>query len=137
MINNTLTTELFWLTLTLTMTALMWVPYILNRLNEQGTAQAIMDPEGDKSTRIAWAQRMMQAHQNAVENLAVFAPLVLILHVTGINNETTAVATAVYFYARATHYLVYTFGIPVIRTLAFATGFGATIVLALTLLNPL
>lgn len=135
MSNSTLTTELFWLTLTITMTALMWVPYILNRLLEQGLGQAMWDPQGDRSTQVAWAQRMMQAHQNAIENLAIFAPLVLILHVTNMNNDMTAMAVVVYFYARLAHYFLYSFGVPGLRTPAFAVGFAAQMVLVLVLLN--
>jgi len=135
--NNTLTTELFWLTMTITMTALMWVPYIINRLIEQGMGQALLDPQGDKTTRFAWAKRMMQAHYNAIENLAIFAPLVLILHVTKMDTEYTAMACIVYFYARLAHYLLYSFGVPGLRTPAFAIGFAAQLVLILTLLNIL
>ena len=67
--------ELFWLTLTTLMTALLWVPYILNRMHEQGILQAIWDPRGNTSTNRLWAGRMMQAHQNAIENLLIFSDL--------------------------------------------------------------
>ena len=36
-----LSRELYWLVLTLLMTALMWVPYIGNRLREQGVLNAL------------------------------------------------------------------------------------------------
>jgi uncharacterized MAPEG superfamily protein len=130
-----LSPELYWLTLTTLMTGLMWVPYILNRLAEKGPWNAINDPHGDTSTRIAWADRMMRAHKNAVENLVVFAPLVLALQVAGIGSTATATACMVYFFARLAHYLVYSLGIPVIRTLAFAIGVAAQVTLALTLLG--
>lgn len=35
-----LTTELYWLIMTLLMTALFWVPYIFNRIIEQGLVLA-------------------------------------------------------------------------------------------------
>lgn len=135
MINNAMSTELYWLTLTITMTALMWLPYILNRLAEQGLGKAMWDPQGDKSTQVAWARRMMQAHQNAIENLAMFAPLILIVHVTNMNNEITAIASITYFFARLAHYLLYSFGVPGLRTPAFAVGFAAQVALILVLLN--
>lgn len=135
MMSNTLTTELFWLTMTITMTALMWVPYIINRVIEQGMGQAILDPQGDKTTRFDWARRMMQAHYNSIENLALFAPLVLILHVTKMSTEYTTMACIVYFYARLAHYLLYSFGVPGLRTPAFAIGFAAQLVLIFTLLG--
>ena len=130
-----LSADLTWLVWTLIMTALFWVPYILNRLQEQGVLTATLDPQGDKTTDRPWAKRMMQAHSNAVENLVIFAPLVFLVELTGKNSETTAMACAVYFFARLAHYLVYTFGIPVIRSILFVVGFAAQLVLAGTLLG--
>jgi uncharacterized MAPEG superfamily protein len=77
----------------------------------------------------------LRAHENAVENLVIFAPLVLTLHAVGISTDTTVAASAVYFAARAAHYLVFTFGIPLLRVLTFATGVGAQMVLGLVLLG--
>ena len=135
MMDGKLTTELFWLVATVTMTALFWVPYILNRVLEQGGLPAIWDPLGITATKVAWADRMMRAHNNAVENLAIFAPLVLVLHTMGISTAATAAACMVYFYARLAHYLVFTFKVPVLRIAAFVAGFCAQMVLALTLLG--
>ncbi len=50
------------------------------------------------------------------------APAVLVAHAVGISTPLTQTAVMVYFFARLVHYLVYTFGIPVVRTLAFAAG---------------
>ena len=131
--NTGMTTELFWLAMTVSLTGLMWVPYIIRRVTEKGMLQVLVCPQVDKSTTSAWSQRMMMAHQNAIENLALFAPLVLMLHVTGMNTAYTATACAVYFYTRLAHYLVYSLGIPVLRTPVFAVSFGALVALALTL----
>jgi uncharacterized MAPEG superfamily protein len=132
---QTLSPELYWLTLTTLMTGLMWVPYIMNRLIEKRPLKALWDPQGDTSTRVAWADRMMRAHQNAVENLAIFAPLVLALQMAGISSSITVTACVVYFFARLAHYVVFTLGIPVVRVLAFAVGVAAQITLALALLG--
>jgi uncharacterized MAPEG superfamily protein len=75
---------------------------------------------------------MMHAHQNAVENLVIFAPLVLALQMAGISSSTTVTACVVYFFARLAHYVVFTLGIPVVRVLTFAVGVAAQITLALT-----
>jgi uncharacterized MAPEG superfamily protein len=134
---HTLPPELYWLTLTTLMTALFWVPYILNWMVEQGVVKAVWDPDDyDHSRpRAAWAVRMFQAHQNAVENLVIFAPLVLTLHALGISTDITVTACAVYFWARAAHFLVFTFAVPLLRVLTFATAFGAQMVLGLVLLG--
>jgi len=69
--------EIFWLALTCLITALMWIPYILVHLAEAGPVRAIATPAIDTTPKAAWAARAKKAHYNAVENLAVFAPLAL------------------------------------------------------------
>ena len=91
------------------------------------------DPAG--TTEPAWAQRAKRAHANAVENLAVFAPLVLIAALLGISTPATITAAKVFLIARLVHYVVYTAGIPGVRTLAFLVGFGATAVFATAILG--
>ncbi len=130
-----LSPELFWLTLTALMTAVIWIPYILNRIAEMGLWAALRNPAPDAHARAAWANRMQASHVNAVENLVVFAPLAIAVHVTGMGTSTTAVAAATYFFARLAHILVYTLGIPGLRTTAFFIGFLAQVVLGLTLLG--
>ncbi len=132
---ETLTIELYWLTVTTLMTALMWLPYIINRMIEQGIGNAIWGPQGEKKTQTLWAERMARAHINAVENLIIFAPLVLTLHLTHLNNELTAFACMLYFFSRLTHYVVFSFGIPVIRVLSFMVSVVAQLILAFTLLG--
>ena len=127
--------ELYWLTLTVLMTALMWVPYVVNRVIEQGVGRVLWDPAGTTKTKVGWAERMMRAHTYAVENLVVFAPLVLTLKLAGISNEFTVAACATYFFARLAHYLIFTLGIPLLRIPTFAVGVTAQLVLASTLLG--
>ena len=133
--NEILTTELYWLTLTVLMTALMWVPYIVNRVIEQGIGFALWDPRGETKTKIAWAERMAHAHTNAVENLIIFSPLVLILHLTHLNNALTAMACTVYFFSRLTHYIVFSLGIPLLRVFTFMISVVAQLILAFTILG--
>lgn len=122
-------TELFYLTLVAAFTGLMWVPYILDRLAVRGIGDAVGYPDNPKP-QSPWAQRLMKAHGNAVENLVVFATLVLSAHALGITGSTIAGACIVYFWARVVHALVYTFSIPWGRTLAFTVGFFAQAVIA-------
>lgn len=135
MMNHELSREFFWLTMTLLMTAVFWVPYILNRMLEQGILTALWDPHGRTETRREWARRMIQAHTNGVENLVIFAPLVILVQIVGVNSSTTAAACMVYFFARLLHYLVFTFGIPLFRVVTFLVGFGAQLVLGVSLLT--
>jgi uncharacterized MAPEG superfamily protein len=128
-----MTRELFWLTLTAMLTGVMWLPYILNRIMVRGVGGAMANPSRSDKPQAPWATRMMFAHENAAENLVIFATLVLVLHAIDYSSKWTVLAAAVYFWARLAHALVYTFGIPVLRTLAFLVGFAAQAVLALAI----
>ena len=129
-----MTEELYWLTLTILMTALFWLPYVLNRMMVRGLMGAMANPSSDDKPEAAWAIRAHAAHNNAVENLVLFAPLVLATQILGVGTPLTATMCMVYFLARLAHYVIYLMGIPVARTLAFAIAFIAEIVLALNLL---
>jgi len=129
--------ELFWLTATVAMTALFWLPYIFRFIAEIGVRDALWDPDGEHPLQSPWAQRAHRAHQNAVENLIVFAPLVITVHVVGSSSDLTVNAAMVYFGARVAHYFVYVFRIPVARTLVFLLAWGCQLVIALTLFGLL
>ncbi len=125
--------ELFWLVFTVAMTGLLWLPYVLDRIAVRGLMPTLANPDPGDKPQSAWAQRMMAAHTNAVENMVIFAPLVLATQYLSIATPTTAFACALYFWSRLAHVVVYTLGIPVLRTLAFAGGFVAQALLVLAI----
>jgi uncharacterized MAPEG superfamily protein len=126
--------ELKYLTLVTTLTALIWIPYILNTIMVRGVLDTVGYPEHPKPVA-AWAARMKAAHYNAIENLAVFAALVLVAHAAGVSNDATATACVTYFWARVVHLAAYTFRVPWVRTLAFVVGFACQITLAWQILG--
>lgn len=130
-----LTAELYLLTLTASATLLMWIPYMAARIVTRGLPATLNNPSPTYPADPAWAERARRAHTNAIENLVVFAPLVLICALTGVSTPATVFAAKLYLVARLVHYAVYTAGIPVVRTAAFAAGFGATLVFATALLG--
>ena len=129
--------ELKWLTLTVILTGILWIPYILDRIMVRGLMGAMANPSRHDKPQSAWAQRLYFAHTNAVENLMIFAPLVLILDSLNHSTQSTLIACAVYFWARLAHAIVYTMGVPVLRTLAFTVGFAAQVVLVLAVFGKL
>jgi uncharacterized MAPEG superfamily protein len=122
---------LLWVTI---LTALMWVPYVLDRMAVRGLVDTVGYPENPKP-QSPWARRMQSAHANAVENLVIFAVLVLVANATGVSNAATVFAAALYFWARLAHLLAYTFALPWVRTLAFVGGFAAQVIFVLQLLT--
>ncbi len=82
-----MTRELFWLTLTVGLTGLLWVPYMIDRMLVRGMLGAMANPSRDDKPQSPWAHRLYFAHTNAVDNIAVFAPLVLILNCDGLFDQ--------------------------------------------------
>ena len=91
-----MTPELMSLTWVAALSAIMWIPYILNAIAVRGIADAVGYPENPKPLA-PWAQRMKAAHYNSVENLVLFATLVLVAHAASISNATTVLVCQVYF----------------------------------------
>ena len=127
-----MTSELVSLTWVAALSAIMWIPYILNAIIVRGLMDAVGYPENPKPLA-PWAERMKKAHYNSVENLVLFATLVLVAHAAGISNDTTVLVCKVYFWARVVHLVAYTMGIPWVRTLAFAVGWLSCVALLVEL----
>lgn len=124
-----MTPELKYLALTATLTALLWVPYILNLILNNRLSDAVGYPAAPLKMA-QWAERLKKAHYNAVENLVVFGALVLVANAAGISNAATVSAAAVFFWARLVYALIYAAGIPWLRTLSFAVSWGALLCIA-------
>lgn len=111
-------------------TALLWVPYVINRVAVgRGVRHEVGYP--DAPTKLSpWADRLKRAHENAVQNLVVFAALVLAAHAAGVHTAATATATTIYLGARVVHAVAYTFAVPWVRTFAFVVGWGCQMTIA-------
>lgn len=128
-----MTSELMSLIWVTALTAILWIPYTLNTIAVRGLMDAVGYP-ADPKPIAGWAQKMKAAHANAVENLVVFAALVLIANAAGVSNETTVLACTVYLWSRVVHLLAYTFAIPWVRTLSFVAGFACQVAIILQLI---
>ena len=69
-----------------------------------------------------WAGRARRAHANMLESLAVFAIVVLVAHVAGRANETTALGATLFFWGRVAFALIYVAGVPWLRTAAWGVS---------------
>lgn len=130
-------TEIHWMAATGLMTGLFWVVYVLNRISVIGIPATFANPSEEHTPLAAWAQRAKAAHSNAVENFVLFSSLVLGVSVLGLSSNLTASMAVLYFFARLAHFAVYTMGIPVLRTIAFAAGWIAQVALALVIFGIL
>lgn len=129
-----MTTDLKMLAWTTGLVGLMWIPYMLARIKVSGlmptlTYTADFDPLPD------WATRAKRAHINSIENLAPFAALAIVAHLTQNANATTALCAVIYFWARVAHYVSHLSGLPFLRTIAFAIAWAAMMAIFLQIVT--
>ncbi|MBL8567721.1 MAG: MAPEG family protein [Phreatobacter sp.] len=80
------------------------------------------------------AGRAKRAHANMLESLVLFAVLVLVAHVAGRANATTALGAQLFFWARIAYAGLYLAGIPWVRTGAWAVSILGLVLIFLQLL---
>jgi uncharacterized MAPEG superfamily protein len=66
--------------------------------------------------------RAQRAHRNMLENLVLFAALVLVAQAAGRLNATTALGAQLFFWARVAHAVIYIAGVPWLRTAAWGVS---------------
>ncbi len=66
-----------------------------------------------------WGGRASRAHWNMLENLVLFASLVLVAVVAGKTNDMTLLGAQLFFWARLAYAVIYVAGIIWVRTLAW------------------
>jgi len=120
-----MTTDLKYLALTAVLTATLWIPYIVSQVKANGFLAPGNYRDPTSRPVPLWGKRADRTYLNAVEAFAPFAALVIVAQLTGKANAMTAFWATCFFWLRLTHAIVYLFGIPYIRTLAFTLGFVA------------
>ena len=78
-----------------------------------------------------WAGRAQRAHRNMLESAVLFAALVIVVHLAGLNNDTTVLGAQLFFWARLAYAVVYLIGIPRVRTGIWAVSMAGLIIIFL------
>jgi uncharacterized MAPEG superfamily protein len=84
-----------------------------------------------------WAGRAKRAHLNMIENLVLFAALVLIAVASGKANAMTAMGAMVFFWGRLAYAVIYLAGIAWLRTAAWFVSVIGMALIAIELLKAL
>ena len=82
-----------------------------------------------------WAGRAHRAHRNMLENIVLFAALVLVAHVAGKANATTALGAQLFFWGRLAYAVVYVAGVPWLRTLIWVVSVIGMALIAIQILR--
>ena len=80
------------------------------------------------------AGRAKRAHANMLESLVLFAILILVVQVAGLNNEMTALGAQIFVFARLVYAVVYIVGVPWLRTVIWAISVVGMVMIALPIL---
>ena len=89
----------------------------------------------DIASWTGWNDRLNRAIRNLIEAIAIFAPIVIAVQISGLNNETTAMGAQIFVIARIAHAVVYTLGVPWVRTAAWFVGVVGIIMVGSPLLG--
>jgi len=117
---------------------LLWTPYILARVFVWGLPAFLNNyPEGFPATEPTpplWAQRAKRAHLNMVETLPAFAAVVLGAGLLAgeTAGDTIGFWAQIFFLARVGHALVYTLGVPYLRTPVYLVSWAAVLMVGVT-----
>ncbi len=76
-----------------------------------------------------WGGRASRAHWNTLENLVLFASLVLVAVMAGKTNDMTLLGAQLFFWARLAYAAIYIAGIIWVRTLAWLVSMAGLVVI--------
>ncbi|MDD9893501.1 MAG: MAPEG family protein [Gammaproteobacteria bacterium] len=121
------------------LTVLLWVPYIAARALQWGIPTFLHNyPKGYPAvepTPPLWAQRAKRAHLNMVETLPAFAVVLIAAIQLGADAAFVGGAAQLFFFARIAHAVVYTLGVPALRTPTYLVSWGAILAIGASLLG--
>ena len=90
-------TELYMLAYCAILCILLAFPFTFALIGTVGSILAVNCPQPTHNDLALRVQRAKRAHLNLVENLLVFAVIILIAHVAGISNPTTVLGAQAFF----------------------------------------
>ena len=132
----------FYLGLSAALTLLLWTPYILARVFVWGLPTFLTNyPKNfpaEQPTPPLWAQRAQRAHLNMVETMPAFIGAVVAAgHFVGsvpVAASAVGLWSAVFFWTRILHAIVYTLGVPGLRTPVYLVSWAAVLMIVKTAL---
>ena len=97
--------------------------------NQQVGLPALAGNREDLPRASGWAGRAARAHHNMLENLVLFAVLVVAASVMERMNAMTALGAQLFFWGRLVYAPIYIIGVPWLRTTAFLTSMAGLVLI--------
>ncbi len=123
------------------LTVLLWTPYIVGRLFVWGPLTFLTNypqdfPKTEPETPL-WMDRSKRAHLNMIETMPAFIAVVVAAGLLGDASagETVGMWAQIFFFARIVHAIVYTLGIPALRTPVYLVSWAAILMIGFTAIS--
>lgn len=114
------------------MFVLIAIPATVAILANGLTAQA--GPRDTLPEPSVFFKRADRLRANMIENMMLFAPLVLIANAMDISTAITVLGAQLFFFARLLHAVIYLAGWPMVRPLIYFVGLAGCIMIAVSIL---
>jgi len=124
--------ELMYLTWAVALTVVQMLVAVGGAALQVGLLPLVGNREG-LAPCTGWAGRAYRAHHNMLENLVLFAALVVVAVLSNKTNSTTVLGAQIFLWARVAYALVYLAGIPWLRTLTWLVSVIGLILIFLQL----
>ena len=128
-----MTPDLTYLVLAAVLTFVQVVIAVLGCMMQVGLPKLAANRDDMPAQFEGWVGRAVRAHRNMLENLVLFAIVVLVAHVAGKANEMTALGALLFFYGRLAYAIIYIAGVPWLRTGAWAVSVVGLLLITLQL----
>lgn len=122
--------ELQLLVCAVALTVIQVVVAVLGSITQVGMPPLMGNREGIAEFT-GWVGRAHRAHRNMLENLVLFAALVLVAHAAGRENAMTALGAQLFLWGRAAFAVIYIVGVPYLRTAAWTVGLAGMVLIFL------
>ncbi len=122
------------------LTVLLWTPYILSRAITWGIPTFLNNYPKDfpnvQPEVPLWAKRSQRAHLNMVETLPAFAAVVFAAGTLATSSQYADISmwAQIFFWARVGHAVVYTLGIPYVRTPVYLISWASILMIGSTII---
>jgi uncharacterized MAPEG superfamily protein len=97
-------------------------------INQVGLMRLIGNRDGMPEIT-GWGGRAHRAHRNMLENLVLFAALILVAVAAGKTNDMTLLGAQIFFWARVAYAVIYLAGVIWVRTACWAVSMAGLIII--------
>jgi len=125
--------ELSWLVWSVLLAFVQMLVAVQGAMMQLGLQALAGNREGQQEIT-GWAGRAGRAHRNMLENLVLFAVLVLVAVAAGKTNANTLLGAQIFFWARLVYSGVYLAGVAWLRTGVWAVSVAGLILIFLQLI---